>query len=226
MLKNLHEIRTIMEAARPEGWVMEPQAKRIFSLAGLDVPRLAVARTAGEASRHGRDIGYPVVAKIVSPKIVHKSDVDGVVVNIPDEGRLLDVFRRFEALDGFASMLVEEMASGVELIAGAMIDYQFGPMILLGMGGTGVEIYKDVSLRMAPVTEKDVPGMVADLKARALLEGYRGSEPVDIDRLAAAVAAFSELVVELAEDIESIDINPLMCSARRCVAADARIMLK
>ncbi|NMD39293.1 MAG: CoA-binding protein, partial [Deltaproteobacteria bacterium] len=123
MLKNLHEIRTIMEAARPEGWVMEPQAKRIFSLAGLDVPRLAVARTAGEASRHGRDIGYPVVAKIVSPKIVHKSDVDGVVVNIPDEGRLLDVFRRFEALDGFAGMLVEEMASGVELIAGAKIDY-------------------------------------------------------------------------------------------------------
>ena len=89
---------------------------------------------------------------------------------------------------GSPGMLVEEMASGVELIAGAMIDYQFGPMILLGMGGTGVEIYKDVSLRMAPVTEKDVPGMVADLKARALLEGYRGSEPVDIDRLAAAVA--------------------------------------
>jgi acyl-CoA synthetase (NDP forming) len=226
MLKNLHDIRTIVEAARPDGWVMEPDAKRIFSLAGLDVPRHAVARTAGEASSHARDIGYPVVAKIVSPKIVHKSDVKGVVVGIADEGRLLEVFRRFETLAGFAGMLVEEMASGVELIAGAMIDFQFGPMILLGMGGTGVEIYRDVSLRMAPITERDVPGMVADLRARRLLEGYRGAEPVDIDRLAAAVAAFSELVVALADDIESIDINPLMCSARRSVAADARIMLK
>lgn len=226
MLKNLPDIRTIVEAARPDGWVLEPDAKRIFSLAGLDVPRLAVARTAGEASRHARDIGYPVVAKVVSPKIVHKSDVKGVAVGIADDGRLLDVFRRFEAMDGFTGMLIEEMASGVELIAGAMLDYQFGPMILLGMGGTGVEIYKDVSLRMAPITERDVPGMVADLKARRLLEGYRGTEPVDLDRLAAAMAAFSELVTALSDDIESIDINPLMCSARRCVAADARIMLK
>ena len=194
-------------------------------LAGFDVPRFTLARTAEEADRFAREIGYPVVAKVVSPRILHKSDVGGVAVGIADAGRLEEVFRRFRGMEGFVGMIVEEIVSGIELILGAKIDFQFGPMILLGMGGTGVEIYQDVALRMAPLSGKDVHAMIGGLKARRLLEGYRGAEKVDREKLTETILAFSSLVMELEERIESIDINPLLCSSRRCVVADARIIL-
>jgi acyl-CoA synthetase (NDP forming) len=118
------------------------------------------------------------------------------------------------------------MVCGVELIVGAKIDYQFGPVILLGMGGTGVEIYKDAVLRMAPLQERDVSSMVKNLKAHPLLEGYRGSEPVDLNGLTHMMLAFSNLVMDLEEEIESMDLNPVMCSSKSCIIADARIMLQ
>ncbi|MDO8944881.1 MAG: acetate--CoA ligase family protein [Desulfobacterales bacterium] len=221
------DILQIIEAARGDGWVLEPDAKRLFSLAGFTVPRFALARNAEEARRFAREIGYPVVAKVVSPRILHKSEVHGVVVGIDDEGHLMEVFERLRGLEGFLGMLVEEMVSGgIELILGAKIDVQFGPMILLGMGGTGVEIYKDVALRMAPLVEKDALAMVGGLKARRLLEGYRGAEPVDRGKLTETLLAFSSLVMELEGRIDSVDINPLLCSAGGCVVADARIILR
>jgi acyl-CoA synthetase (NDP forming) len=219
------EMRLIIEAARADGWVLEPDAKRLFRLAGFDVPRLTLARTPEEANRFAREIGYPVVAKVVSPRVLHKSDVGGVVVGIADAGRLEEVFRRFQGMEGFVGMIVEETVSGIELILGAKIDFQFGPMILLGMGGTGVEIYQDVALRMAPLSGKDVRAMIAGLKARRLLDGYRGAEKVDREKLTETVLAFAAVVMELQEWIASIDINPLLCSSRRCTVADARILL-
>ena len=221
----LAEARRIIEAARPDGWVLEPDAKRLFGLAGFAVPRFGVARSAEEAVRLADGIGYPVVAKVVSSRVLHKSDVAGVVVNIAAADGLEAAFRRLQALDGFSGMLVEEMVSGVELILGAKIDFQFGPMILLGMGGTGVEIYRDIALRMAPLAESDVSAMIDSLKARPLLEGYRGAEKVDRKTLLETVLAFSALFLKLSSGIASIDINPLLCSSRRCVVADARIVL-
>ena len=117
------------------------------------------------------------------------------------------------------------MISGVELIIGAKIDYQFGPVILLGIGGTGVEIYRDTSLRMAPLEERHVKTMVKELRAHQLLEGYRGSEPISMGEVIRMMIAFSDLAMELEGMIESIDLNPVMCSASRCVVADARIIL-
>ncbi len=226
MIESSPEILRIIEEARSDGWVLEPDAKRLFSLAGFSVPRFVFARTTGEALGFAREIGFPVVAKIVSPRILHKSDVGGVVVGIGNDGRLVEVFERFQGLDGFLGVLVEEMLpGGIELILGAKIDLQFGPMILLGMGGTGVEIYQDVTLRMAPLTEKEVPAMIEGLKARRLLEGYRGAEPVNQGKLMETILAFSTLVMELEGRIASIDINPLLCSAGRCMVADARIIL-
>lgn len=226
MIESHPDILRIMEEARSDGWVLEPDAKRLFSLAGFAVPRFAVARTEKEARRFAHEIGYPVVAKIVSPRILHKSEVRGVVVGIGDEGRLVEVFERLRGLEGFVGVLVEEMMpGGVELILGAKIDLQFGPMILLGMGGTGVEIYRDVALRMAPLSEKDALTMIGGLKAHRLLEGYRGTEPVNQGKLTETLLTFSSLVMELEGRIDSIDINPLLCSAGRCVVADARIML-
>ena len=224
MLKK--EITEIISAARQAGWVMEPEAKRLLALAGLVVPRFKWATTVEDALRSAHEIGYPVVGKVVSCNVVHKSDQGGVVVGIDSDEVLEGTYQRFSAVDHFAGMLVEEMVSGVELIVGAKIDYQFGPVILLGMGGTGVEIYKDAVLRMAPLQEKDVSSMVKNLKAHQLLEGYRGSEPVDLNELTHMMLVFSELVMDLEEMIESIDLNPVMCSSKSCIIADARIMLQ
>jgi acyl-CoA synthetase (NDP forming) len=122
-------------------------------------------------------------------------------------------------------MLVENMASGVEVIVGAKRDYQFGTIILLGIGGTAVEIYRDTAIRMAPLSERDVRGMVNNLKARALLEGYRGSEAVNMAALVDMMLAFSDLAMTLGDRFESIDLNPVMCSGQDCIVADARIVL-
>ena len=220
------EIKDIISASNELGWVLEPEAKRLFSLAGLDIPQFIWATGLEEAARYAQEIGYPVVAKVISSKVLHKSDMGGVVVDIDSDEKLGEAFHRFSQIKGFAGMLVEEMLSGVELIVGAKVDYQFGPVILLGIGGTGVEIYRDTTLRMAPLTQKDVECMVKGLKAHQLLEGYRGSEPVNVTELTRTLVAFSDLVMEIEGLIESIDLNPVLCSSNRCVIADARIMLK
>ena len=224
MLKQ--NIIDILSRSSEHGWVMEPDAKTILSIAGIDVPRFTWARDVQSALSFAGQIGYPVVAKIVSPEVIHKSDVGGVVPNIRDAGRLTEVFNSFSRMKGFGGTLVEEMLSGVELIIGAKIDHQFGPVILLGIGGTSVEIYRDTSLRMVPLRASDIDSMIGDLKAHQLLEGYRGSEPVNKEALRRMLLSFSELVMDLAETIESIDLNPVFCSATRCTVADARIMLK
>lgn len=219
------QVMDILSAAREAGWVVEPEAKRLLALSGLPVPKFGWARGADEAVEQARAVGYPVVAKVVSPRILHKSEWKGVAVGLNTDEALRETFERFSRLEGFAGILVEEMVQGMELIVGAKVDYQFGPTVLLGIGGTGVEIYKDSSLRMAPLAEKDVRSMVGKLKGHALLEGYRGAEPVNLEALTALMLAFSGLVMELQDFIESVDLNPVKCGSETCVIADARIVL-
>jgi acetate---CoA ligase (ADP-forming) subunit beta len=220
------EIISIIENFKNLGWVLEPEAKRLFSAAGLSVPEYVWARTPDEAVEFAHQTGYPVVAKVVSPAVIHKSDVGGVIVGINSDGELGKAFNAFKALDGFDGMLVEEMVSGRELIIGAKIDYQFGPVVLLGIGGTGVEVYQDVTMRMTPITGKDVTSMIESLKGKGLITGFRGSEPVNIKGLTDMITGFSSLVTDLEDQIQSIDLNPVICSGKRCVIADARIILK
>lgn len=219
------KIRDILSAAKKQGWVLEPEAKRLLSAIGVDVPRFKWVTQKEDALSFSRDIGYPVVAKVVSPQVIHKSDVDGVALGIETDTMLGETFERFSRMDGFAGILVEEMLTGVEMIIGAKLDYQFGPVILLGFGGTGVEIYQDVSIRMAPLRERDVESMIKGLKAVDLLKGYRGAAPVDRQALKSLLMQFSDLVIEIKDQFESIDLNPVICSAQRCVVADARIIL-
>ncbi|HEY3275245.1 MAG TPA: acetate--CoA ligase family protein [Syntrophorhabdaceae bacterium] len=220
------EITDILDASASMGWIMEPDAKKLLRLAGIDTTRFIFTEDPEAAAAFAKDLGYPVVAKVVSPRIVHKSDVGGVAAGITNEGDLNRAFGRMMLLDGATGVIVEEMVKGVELIAGAKIDDQFGPIVLLGAGGTAVEIYKDVALRMAPLVEKDVGSMLASLKARPLLEGYRGAEPIDVGALTAMLLNFSALLMDLGDRIESIDLNPVICSPTRAVAADARIILR
>ena len=224
MLKE--EMKEIMDASAAAGWVLEPEAKRLFSLAGMDVPRSLWARTPEEALRFADEIGYPVVAKVVSPAVIHKSEAGGVDARVTDAESLAKAFERFSRIEGFSGMLVEERLPGVEIIFGAKVDDQFGPVVLLGMGGTGVEIYQDVALRMAPLGREDAGAMLASLKAGRLLEGFRGAAGVNREALIRSLLTFSDLVMDLEDRIESIDLNPVICSVDRCVVADARIILK
>jgi hypothetical protein len=215
----------IVRSAGRAGWFPEPEAKRLLSLAGIDIPRFVWTRRIEEGEAFARRIGFPVVAKVVSPSAVHKSDIGGVILGIRDESSLSDAFSALQKVDGYAGVLVEETVAGIEIIVGAKIDYQFGPVILLGAGGTLTEIFRDVTFRMAPVTASEVSVMMSELKGKRLFEGYRGKDPVNPERLGMLVEIFSRLIRELDDEIESVDLNPVICSASRCVVADARIML-
>jgi len=219
------QIKTVLDASRTRGWVSEPDAKGLLAASGLTVPRFTLVTDPGGIQSAAQSIGFPLAAKVVSSQILHKSDYGGVKTGISTMEELTAVFEWFGRLDGFEAMLVEEMVPGLEMIIGAKIDDQFGPVVMLGMGGTGVEIYQDISFRMAPVNPEDVASMITCLKGGRLLSGYRGGVVVNRDELTRTLICFSEFVMAAAEMIESIDLNPVMCSAERCVVADARIML-
>jgi succinyl-CoA synthetase beta subunit len=220
-----NEIIAMLRHGRKNGWLMEPEAKSLFASAGLPVPRFAWARDLQESLQCAAEIGYPLVAKVVSPAVVHKSEVGGVAVGIADDRQLQVFYEKVSGLAGFAGLLLEEMVAGIELIVGAKIDYQFGLIILLGIGGTSVEIYRDVAIRMAPLTSEDVYSMLHELKGGQLLSGYRGKEAISKEKLVRVLVDFAELLHDMVPYIESIDLNPLLCSGENCVIADARIML-
>jgi acyl-CoA synthetase (NDP forming) len=196
-------MKKILSSSREIGWVLEPQAKHLLSLTGIEVPRFFSTQQIEEALRFAERIGYPVVGKVVSPEVIHKSEKNGVEVGIDSERRLRETFDRFSKIEGFAGMLIEEMVPGLELILGAKNDYQFGPVILFGMGGIWVEIYRDVVLKMAPLSPRDIDSMIGCLKARPLLEGYRGAPPISFAELKKLLKAFSDLVMDVEDVIES-----------------------
>lgn len=218
-------LEKIFSESREVGWVLEPDAKTVFREAGFPVPRFGWVKTLDQLDEIVMQIGFPLVAKIVSPAILHKSEVQGVALGLTSIEEVTDFYDRVSILPDFAGILVEEMSEGVELIVGAKKDHQFGPVVLAGIGGTGVEVYQDVAVRMAPLSENDIDSMLQELKGARLLTGYRGKEAVNMKALTDVLLLFSNFLLEIASVIESIDLNPLLCSARGCVIADARIIL-
>ena len=221
------EIRTIIENSRALGWVLEPDAKLIMTESGLDVPASVLTDSFETAEQFLKKLnGAPVVAKAVSPDIMHKTEHQAVVTGITTSDRLGMEMKRLMTLDGCRNVLVEQMVPGTELIIGAKNDYQFGPVIVLGIGGTSVEIYNDTAIRMAPLKPGDVLSMVNSLKGRPLITGYRGSSGVDMEVLTHLMVNFSYLMMDLEKKVASIDLNPVLCTTDRCVIADARIILE
>ena len=220
------EIMEILSSSKSTGWVLEPEAKHLLSLSGINTPRFIWAKRVDEAIGFAEEIGYPVVAKVISPKVLHKSEKRGVTTDIDSREKLVRTFSQFSQIDGFVGTLVEERISGIELIIGMKVDYQFGPVILFGIGGIWTEIYQDIILRMAPLSQWDIESMIRCLKARPLLQGYRGTSSVNLTELEKLLITFSDLVMDLEESVESIDLNPVICSSTQCVVADARIILK
>ncbi|MEX1313088.1 MAG: acetate--CoA ligase family protein [Desulfotignum sp.] len=218
-------ITQIIESARPAGWVLEPMAKEILTERNLTVPKSVLTDSVDTAARFLAGCNGPVVLKAVSPQILHKTEHRAVVTGVRDAHTVSSQMPRLLSLKGCEQVLVEEMLSGIEVLVGAKNDLQFGPVVVLGLGGTSVEIYNDTAIRLAPVIPTDVTSMVNSLKAVAMLKGYRGNPGVNMAALTRMLVDFSHLVMDLEPFFESIDLNPVICDAQRCVAADARIIL-
>ncbi|WP_299983026.1 acetate--CoA ligase family protein [Desulfobacula sp.] len=223
MLKKNSE--KIIEKSKPLGWVLEPDAKVLMKLQGFDIPDFILTNSFEAADQFLKKSESPVVAKAVSKKILHKTEHQAVVTGIFSSDHLKKEMARLQKLDGCENILVEEMVQGLEIIIGAKNDFQFGPVIVFGIGGTSVEIYNDTAVRMAPLKPGDVSSMVESLKAKEIISGYRGRAGANMEILTRLVVNFSLFVMELENDIESVDLNPVICTRDRCVIADARIIL-
>ena len=216
----------IIEKSRSLGWVLEPDAKKIMKSSGFDIPDNILTNSFEQANQFMKDADGLVVAKAVSKQILHKTEYNAVVTGITSSEFLKTQMDRLQQLDGCENILIEKMVQGIEIIIGAKNDFQFGPVIVFGIGGTSVEIYNDTAIRMAPLTQPDVLSMVESLKAKNIISGYRGEAGVNISSLTHLLVEFSSLVMELQADIESIDLNPVICTKDKCIIADARIILK
>jgi acetyltransferase len=226
----------IMEAARNDGRMRlsEEEAHDVLRAYGFRLPREEMARTSEEAVAAAERIGYPVVLKLISPQVVHKSDVGGVVAGLKSAQEVRNAFfemtstaRRMVERLYIAGVLVQEMVrGGKEVILGLSRDLQFGPMIMFGLGGIYVEVLRDVSFRIAPLTREEADNMVREIGAFPLLRGVRGEPPVDFPALREALLRLSQLAIDFPEIVEA-DINPLLVlgSGQGAVAADARFTI-
>ncbi len=217
--------KKIIEKSKSSGWILEPDAKALMKLQGLDIPDFILTNSFEAADQFLKKSESPVVAKAVSKKILHKTEHQAVVTGIMSSDHLKSEMARLQQLPGCENILVEQMVQGIEVIIGAKNDFQFGPVIVFGIGGTSVEIYNDTAVRMAPLKPDDVLSMVESLKAKKIISGYRGMAGVNMEILTHLIVNFSLFVMELENDIESVDLNPVICTRDRCVIVDARIML-
>ncbi len=210
----------------------EVESKDILEEAGIPTARARLATTADEAVTAAKDVGLPVALKIVSPDITHKSDIGGVKLNLntPDEVKaafdaIVAAARKAQPDAKVDGVSVQKMARpGIEVIMGMSQDAQFGPVLMFGLGGILVEVLKDVSFRLVPITPRDAHQMVQEIKGRPLLEGYRGQEPADIEALEKLLLRLSDFI-EKHPEIAELDLNPIFAYKDGVIAVDARIIL-
>lgn len=213
--------------------LLETEAKAVCRDYGIPVTKSELATNEQEAARLAEKIGFPVVLKILSPDIIHKSDVGGVMVNLKDEKEVRNAYQQImknvknhNAKAKILGILVQEMAPpSTEVIVGAIKDPQFGPALMFGLGGVFVEVLKDVTFRIAPVAADEAREMIGEVKAYPLLKGYRGSPPADIDAIVKIILATSKLVMEH-QEVKELDLNPIMVYEKGAKTVDARIILE
>ncbi|MGB9436845.1 MAG: acetate--CoA ligase family protein [Desulfobacterales bacterium] len=229
------EGKKIIQIARKEGRrvLLEHEAKRLFAIHGAAVPADFLAQTADEAVEIAKTIGSDVVLKIVSPDILHKSDAGGVRIKLRTGKEIHRAFdeiienvRNFNPQADIRGVLVSPMAAqGVEIIIGTKYDDQFGPVIMYGLGGIMVEILKDVSFRVLPITPTDARKMIAETKSYPILNGARGKPPLDQKSIRKLLQLCSE-IIEAYPDIEEMDLNPVIVYESGLGIVDARVILK
>ena len=211
--------------------ITEELAKQVLTEYGIKVPRYALVKSESEAIQKANEVGFPLVAKIVSTEILHKTDVKGVKVGLTTEQAVKeafsDMFGRLSKQYKVKGVLLEKMAApGVELIVGLQNDPQFGPIIMVGVGGIYTEVFKDVSFRVLPITKSDALEMIEELKGKKILQGFRGSPSVNMDVLSSALVHIGTLGSDMAPYYDSIDFNPVIFYENDYVVVDAKILLK
>jgi 3-hydroxypropionyl-CoA synthetase (ADP-forming) len=210
--------------------ITEEIAKDILTDYNIKVPHFALVKDVENAVREANSIGYPLVAKIVSPQILHKTDVGGVKIDLKNEedvkSAFNDMYERLSKEYDVKGVLLEKMVpKGVEMIVGLQNDPQFGPVIMVGLGGIFTELFKDVSFRVLPITKDDAMEMIEELKGKMLLKGYRGSQPINLDMLSNALVNIGKLGFDISSYYESIDFNPIIVYPDSYYVADAKILL-
>jgi 3-hydroxypropionyl-CoA synthetase (ADP-forming) len=212
--------------------ITEELSKSILKTYGVKVPPFALVTSAEDAVKQAKKIGFPIVMKVVSPQILHKTEVGGVKVGIDNvndvKKTFTDMYGRLSKKKGVdvKGILLEKMVpKGVELIVGIQNDPQFGPIIMVGLGGIMTEVMKDVAFRMLPITTSDAKSMINELKGAKLLKGFRGSAPIDINMVAKMLVDIGKLGVENADYVNSIDFNPVIVYPKSHFVVDAKIIL-
>jgi acyl-CoA synthetase (NDP forming) len=227
-------IADVIERARSQGRAVltEIESKQILHDAGIPVAVAELASTADDAASVADRLGFPVVLKIVSPDIAHKSDVGGVKVGLASADEVKAAFEEIMAsvkaqqpgatIEGVA---VQKMApAGTEVIVGMSKDPQFGPVMMFGLGGIFVEVLKDVAFRIVPLEARDAKEMVGEIKGFPVLEGVRGEDPADLAALEGLILKVSEFV-EAHPEIDELDLNPVFAYKDGVIAVDARIVV-
>lgn len=214
--------------------LLEEEGQEVLRAYGFPLPKSELAKNENEAVKIAKKIGYPVVMKIASPQIIHKSDAGGVKVNLTNDNEVKVAFKeiiknakKYNKKAQIKGVLVVEMVKGgKEMIIGSKLEPGFGPVIMLGMGGIYVEVLKDVTFRLAPVTEREVNDMISSIKTKKLLEGVRGEKPSDLTKLSECIQRLSQLVTDFKE-IKELDMNPVLVmeKGKGCKILDVRIGL-
>jgi acyl-CoA synthetase (NDP forming) len=216
-----------------QNFLTEVESKQLLEKAGIPVVEAKLARSKKEAISMSREMGFPVVLKISSPNVVHKSDSGGVELGLTNATQVGKAYGQIKSsvkqaypeaqIDGVS---IQTMAPpGVEVIVGMSKDPQFGPVLMFGLGGILVEVLKDVSFRIVPVTERDAHEMIKEIKGYPVLEGYRGQKPASIPALEKLIVKVSQFI-ENNPQIKELDLNPVFAYPDKAVAVDARIILE
>jgi acetate---CoA ligase (ADP-forming) subunit beta len=218
---------------KSQNLLTEVESKELLKKAGIPVVEAKLARSKKEAISIGKEMGFPIVLKISSPDVVHKSDSGGVklgLANATQVGKaysdIMSSIKQAYPEAQIQGVSVQPMApSGVEVIVGMSKDPQFGPVLMFGLGGILVEVLKDVSFRIVPVTERDAREMIREIKGYPILGGYRGQKPASIPALEKLIVKVSQFV-ETNPQIKELDLNPIFAYPDKAVAVDARIILE
>ena len=228
-------IKPIIDKARSEGRTVltEVESKEFLKPAGINIIDTKLATSREEAISISRQFGFPVVLKIASPDIVHKSDGGGVRLGLKTASQvskayddIMQAIRQKYPQARLHGVAVQKMARpGVEVIVGMSKDAQFGPVLMFGLGGILVEVLKDVSFRIVPLSRRDAAEMIREIKGYPLLEGYRGQEAVDISYLEELLLKVSDFV-EKNPEIRELDLNPIFAYGDGAIAVDARVILE
>jgi len=230
--------REIIAKARADGRgsLTEIEAKKVFAAYGLPVAETNLSRSEDEAVELATKTGYPIVMKVVSPDIIHKSDAGGVKVNIKDEAGIRSAYqailkscKAYNPNADIRGIAIQEMAPlGTEVIVGSINDPTFGPTIMFGLGGIFVEVLKDVTFRVAPVNKEIVVQMINEIHSVAILAGARGEAPRDRAALEDLLCQYAGMVYDLCDEIAETDANPVLVygEGEGLKVVDARIILK